>query len=463
MGSLLAAGCDAHAQVRSPGAPTCGDWSPAVRPILPLIVLVPCVAAQELGDDPPMPPPVWEELLRLRARLEALEQQSHAGQTANGPVAIDLSGQELPALVPNGEHVLARPWYENLQLSGYGALTYLDSGGTGTTKNGSFLVKEASLFFDAQIWERAFLFSEVRLARYQFGSGFSLGEFYLQLTDLCASGGAGSLGLKAGRIEIPFGEEYLRWDANETALITLTAADPYGIDEGVELYGALGSLHWITAVTNGDSGSGADDSAAKLLCAKLYGEPSANLYLSASVLSTGSTESGALRLSGSTLTPVGASGPSTAGTSPNDEVDSLCWELDTRIASASYGLNLQFGRAQIDDDAAAFDRDLTWFHVEPGFRLRDDLELVLRWSEIGTFDDDEGYRFAGKILADGDVFGYDTRVLRRLTAGLRWSVNPHLSIKFEIGEDRIDLIDASPLDADNDERLFFGFEAVGTF
>ena len=433
-----------------------------MRPVLALLVLAPCVAAQELGDDPPAPTPVWEELLRLRARLDALEKQRGEGGQAE-PLSIDLSGDG-PPLQAADAHVLARPWYENLRIGGYGALAYVDSGGTGTTKNGSFLVKEATLFFDAEVWERVFLFSEVWLARYQYGNGFSLGEFYLQFTDLLQRDGGDSLALKAGRFEIPFGEEYLRWDANETPLITFTAADPYGTDRGVQLYGSLGELHWITAVSNGSSGSGPDDSAGKSLCAKAYGEPIPDLYLSASVLGTGSTEVSALRISGSSITPVGAGGTSSAGTSPNDEVEALCWELDARIASSrAASLNLQLGQARIDDEDDAFDRDVLWFLVEPGIRLSDELELVLRWSEVGTYDDDEGYRFAGKILADGEAFGFDTSVLRRVSAGLRWTFNPHLAVKLEAGKDRIDLIDASTLDADNDERFFFGIEAVASF
>jgi hypothetical protein len=417
---------------------------------------------QELAEDPPSPPPVWEELLRLHSRIDALE-RGQGTAAAPEPVAIDLSEEESGGLVPNGDHVLSRPWYENLQLGGHAALTYLDTGGTGTAEHGSFIVKEASLFLDAQVWERAFVLTEVWLARFQFGSGMSLGEFYLQLTDLTGSGSGAGLGLKAGRFEIPFGEEYLRWDANETPWISFTAADPYGMDEGLELYGPLGPLNWVAAVTNGN-GNGADDGASKQFCAKLYSEPSDDLYFSGSVLSLGEAESSALRLSGSPIMPVGSGGTSTAGTSPSDDVDALCWELDARLAAARpVGLNLQIGQASIDDDVDAFDRDLTWFLVEPSARLGRELELLVRWSEIGTYDDDEGYLFEGKIITDGEIFGYDTSVLRRASAVLHWAFNPRLALKLEVGQDHVETIDASALDEDNDERLFFAIELVGSF
>jgi hypothetical protein len=435
-----------------------------VSRLAPLLVAA-SVSAQELAEEPPPPPPLWEELLRLDARLDSLEaQRAQPGQESG---SIDLTGEELTSIGAGNsdtDHVLARPWYEIVAISGYGAFTYLDTGGTGTTEDGSFLVREMSLFFDAQVWERTFLFTEIWIRRYQFGNGFSTGELYLQFTDLLAGDDGDGIGVKVGRFEIPFGEDYLRWDANETPFISFAAADPYGIDEGVQVYGGLGPVDWITAVTNGAEGSGMDDGQGKLFATKLYGDAFRDLYLSGSALTTGDTEVSAFRLSGNTLGPVGAGGPSAAGTSPSDEVSTVCWELDALIARERRAhLGLQYGQATVDDDADAFDRDLSWFKVEPGLRIRDDLELVLRYSAIGTFDDDEGYRFSGKPIAEAESLGFDTSSLRRLAAAVRWFVNPHVAVKAEIGQDRIELIDISPLDEENDERLYFGIELVASF
>ncbi len=421
-------------------------------------------SAQELAEDPPPPPPLWEELLRLDARLDALEADPER-QDGDAHAPIDLSGAELASIpAPAHDHVLARAWYEKLTIRGYAALTYLDTGGVGTTEDGSFLVREASLFLDADVWERTTLFTEIWVTRYLYGDPFSLGELYLRFSGLLAAGEGPGLGVKVGRFEIPFGEDYLRWDATETPFIAFSAPDPYGIDEGVELYGALGPLRWIAAVTNGAGGSGSDDGPAKQVAAKLHGEPCGDLYLSASALSTGSTEKTALRLSGSALEPVGTDAPSTAGTSPSDEVSSVCWELDAWIArERRASLRLQLGRAHVNDESNAFDRELTWIQAEPALRLREDLELVLRYSAIGTYDDDEGYRFEGKPIADGETLGYDTSVLKRLAAALRWRANPYLAAKVEVGHDWVDLIDVSPFDEENDERLYFGVELVGAF
>jgi hypothetical protein len=437
--------------------------------IVALSIMVGTVRAQELGGDehPPVPSPVLDELRRLRARVDALENAHSTGDAPMAQSSIDLSGEELTSIQsPAENHVLSRPWFENVDLSGYAAFTYLDTGGEGTSPDGSFLVKEASLFVDAEIWDRVFFHDETWIVRFPNSDQFMVGELYANMRNVFAAEEGDGLGLKVGRFELPFGEDYLRWDANETRWISFTAADPYGIDEGVEIYGALGGAHWFAAITIGSGGgNGSDDGPAKLGALKLYGNPGQDLYTSLSLLTTGSSTRTALRLSGTSLTPVGAGGAASAlGASPSEQVDTSCWEVDARIAeSRRVNVGLQFGQAFIDDDVSAFDRDLSWFTIEPCFRLTDKVELLLRYSEIGTDDSAEGYSFSGKPIAQGEDFGFDTHRLRRLSGGACWFVNPHVTGKLEVGHDWLDLIDASTLDAQDDERLYFGVELVVSF
>ena len=77
---------------------------------------------------------------------------------------------------------------------------------------------------------------------------------------------------------------------------------------------------------------------------------------------------------------------------------------------------------------------------------------------------DEGFHFDGRIISNGhNDLGYDASKLQRISAGLGWQMNDRTLCKFEVGKDHFDLIDVSPLDAENDERLFFGFEVVVSF
>jgi hypothetical protein len=423
--------------------------------------------AQDLADDPPGAPPVWQEIQRLRARLDALEARGAAeGDGAQAPSHVDLTDDELPSIrALNGDHVLSRPWYENVDLHGYAALSYIDTGGTGTLPDGSFLVQESSLFLEAQVWEEAFVFTEIFVARYlyDYGDQFTVGELYAQFPHLGGGEDGGGVGLKVGRVDLPFGEDYLRDDAPEAPLVSRAVTDAYGIDEGVLLYGRLGPVGWIGAVTDGSSSFTADDGPSKQLVAKLYGDPTPSTHLSASVLRTGSTEESAFKISGYYFRPVGAGYPSTAGASPSADVDTTAWELDGSVDLPAGGCRLQLGGARVDDDDSTFDRDLTWFQIEPAVRIRDGVHLIVRYSQIGTGSSDEGYLLTGKILTEGQDFGYDTRRLRRLSAGLRWDVQPRIAVKVEVGHDWVDLIDASPFDEENDERLYFAVQIVASF
>ena len=432
------------------------------------IVLAGSARAQDLGaGNGPVDDPLLKELARVRERVDALEKQSASTGAPPTSSSVDLSAGELSSIGElHSDQVLARPWYENLEFSGYGAFTYLDTGGTGTNPGGSFLVKEASLFLNAQLTDHAFVYLETWLTRYllDYGNEYWIGELYLQMTGIGARDTQPGVGFKFGRIDIPFGEDYLAQDAIDNPLITLSAADPYGIDEGVLAYGSFGATHWVAALTNGNVETGADDGSSKLVAGKVYGDVTPDVYLSASALNTGETEMSAFKVGHLFLAPVGTFGASTAGTSPNTSVDSTLWELDAKFGGErTLGMALQGGQAYLNDHDDAFDRTLTWWQIQPRVRIASDVELVARYSEVGTYDSEEGYILSGKITADGDALGYDASVMRRASLGVLWSWQPNIAFKAELGHDWFELIDGSPFDTDNDERLFFAFEVDASF
>jgi hypothetical protein len=198
---------------------------------------------------------------------------------------------------------------------------------------------------------------------------------------------------------------------------------------------------------------------------KLYTDLSKQLYLSASLMENGKTDSSAVEFGGSYLQPIGAEDPSTAGVSPSAEIRARLYELDARWQPLSdTRLGLAFGQARILDDADGFDRNITWFRVEPRHDFSPSVYAVLRASEIGTYDDQQGYHFDGEILADGDqAFGYDTKRFQRISLGLGWTLNPHALVKFEVGRDRFWVIDGSVFDPGSDDRTFFGTQLVVSF
>lgn len=383
---------------------------------------------------------------------------------------VDLTTEEEQSIKnADSDHILARPWWENFDIYGFGAAGFYDTGSAGTREHGGFEIKEASLFVDAAVWEDISFFIELQTNR--LGKDDDLftrtGEVYAHFRDI-PLGDATSLGVKLGRIDIPFGEEYLWQDAIDNPLITNSAAYPYGWDEGILLYSNYSGLNWIFAVTDGTDARSKEENSEKAFNAKFYGNPWEQLYLSLSLMSNGDGTKSAIEFGGSHFVPIGVSSTSTLGNSPSTEVESNLVELASKynfnLANNTSGyLALTLGAAKQDDDDSSFDRSLRWFSIEPYLKFTNNWYTVLRYSEIGTYDNDEGYNFKGKTFAGGmAVSSFDIERFRRLGIGLGWAPNPHLRAKFEIGKDWFDLIDASPLPENNSDREFVGFEmAVG--
>ena len=276
-----------------------------------------------------------------------------------------------------------------------------------------------------------------------------------------------TFGLKLGRIDIPFGEEYLWQDAIDNPLITNSAAYPYGWDEGILVYGDIHGLGWVAAITDGTDDRSTEENSDKAFNFKIYGNPFESLDLSLSVMTNGDVSKSAIEFGGSHFRPVGAAHQSTLGTSPNTEVDADLMEINAKynfsFARNEAYLALSFGSAKADDSDPLFDRDFRWFSIEPFIQISKNWYATLRYSEIGTYDDNEGHHFDGKTFAGGNAaFGYDTQRFQRMSLGLGWTPNPRIRAKLEFAKDRYELIDVSPLSPNNGNRNFTGFEiAVG--
>ncbi len=409
----------------------------------------------------------------LRERIEALEGRlgAHAtepGERAGAQAGLDLSERQLPSITETrGSNPLSRPWFENIEVSGFGAFSYLDTGSAGARPHGGFLLQEASIFLDAQAWEQADVHFDIQAAPLGVGASeqVGIGELYGNLKNLWTNPDGDHIGLKAGRFYVPFGEEYTWTRAPDNPLLSNSAPDPYGLAQGVQLYGSWGKLGWIAALSDGAEELDAGDHLAKALNLKVWGEPAGSVHLSASFMLNGKTDKSALEFGGSNLQPVGADGSSSAGASPSTEIRAQLGELDAKLRLRSdASLALAFGAGKVDDAVDTFDRNLKWFRFEPRCDLSESVFAVLRVSEIGTYDAARGYHFDGEILAEGnDAFGYDTKRFQRLSLGLGWKINPHALAKIEVGRDRFWVISSSPISASADDRTFFGSELVLSF
>ena len=337
------------------------------------------------------------------------------------------------------DNVLNKPWFENIDVSGFGAGGFVWTGADANRPDGAFLNYESSLFIEGDVWNDLSFYTELQAIRLgDEDTKFTrTGETYVHFKNVLGSIGDDLLGIKLGRMDIPFGEEYLTQDTIDNPLITLTAGYPYGFDEGVVLYGNVSDLGWIFSVMDGSDVRGFDDSGDKAVTAKLYGNVSDNLYLSASVMRNGDAAESAFEFGGSHFQPVGTERESALGESASTQVDAIVYELDARYSFDEKGqILLTWGQAFVDDADSTFDRDLIYFTVEPLYRFSDKLYGVLRFSGVGTFDEDEGYHFDGKPFTDGnDSFGYDAEYLLRGSVGLGYWLNPNAVVKIEYSQD----------------------------
>ena len=397
------------------------------------------------------------EVRQLRGEVQQLRAERRAPVTTVDLAATEVAPSALARVPPQANtHVLAKPWWHNIEFSGFAAAGAYHTGKDATRAEGGFEIKEASLFVAASVWEDTDLFLELQTNR--LGKDDSLlvrtGEVYIHLRNLAL--GQHRLGLKLGRIDLPFGEEYLWQDAHQNPLITNSAAYPYGWDEGLLVYGDFNQWHWIFAVTDGTDQRSFEDHADKAFNLKVYGEPTPNLYLSASAMQNGAAGKSAIEFGGSHFESVADS----------PRVDAQLFEVDAKL-TFQWGerdgyLAAALGAAKQDDPLADLDRDLRWLSIEPYLRLAPHWYTALRYSEIGTYDSRAGFHFDGKTFAGGNsAFGFDVQRFRRLGLGVGWTPHPRLTAKLEVGHDWFDLIETSNR-RDGNSRHFIGAEmAVG--
>ena len=190
-----------------------------------------CTAGQE-------PPDLREQVQKLQRQNDALQQQLQQQQQVI--TALDRRLTELQATTKMQAAATAaaslpdQPERSGLsfgktQLSGEAGMAFFQSGSEGQHPHGEFRVDEAKLFVDTQIFKNVFFFTELNITQreepYEY---LRVGEIYLDFEDLSRLWGKDrQLNLRAGRMDCPFGEEYLVRDAidNREAVAVKNAPD----------------------------------------------------------------------------------------------------------------------------------------------------------------------------------------------------------------------------------------------
>jgi hypothetical protein len=333
-------------------------------------------------------------------------------------------------------------------LSGEGGLAFFDSGSEGQFPNAEFRIDEARVFLDAQVWDNTYFFTELDLAtRENPGVDVNLEELYVDFENVSRLWNRDRLvNIRAGRFDIPFGEEYQSRHSIDNPLIAHSLSDIWGVDEGVELYGDFGKFDYVLAVQNG--GANLDDfNADKAVTGRLGYNPTHWLRVSASAMRTGN-----LSVSGDGMSALWFG---------NGLVRSL-GDTNTTTFHAELvegDVQLRLPRAQVkaaggylhyadNDTTADNNRDMYYYYVEGVYDVTKKLYGAARFSQVMAKD---GFPIVGNGDFDDYYFETLSKNLWRATVGAGYRFSPNLILKMDYSFEGGQELDG---EARNQEDLF---------
>ena len=379
---------------------------------------------------------------RLAKKLEQLESQLKDREIANGENApADQGGLNLG----------------KVNLGVEGGVAFFRTGSAGFAPHPEFRVDEARLFVEAPVWNDVYFYSDVDLATRESDSlTAQLGELYLDCEDLSQLWGRdGQLNLRAGRIFIPFGEEYLDRYAMENPLISHSLTDLWGIAPGVELYGKLGKFSYGAAVQNGGVNGVQDFDADKSIAGRVGFDPNAHWHFSVSGMRTGDLNVQQDMLSALWFANGWFGGVGSPATS-RFHVDLVEGDVTARWHSGHVRAFGGYGRYEDNDPQANNGRDLFYYSVEAVQNLPHQFYVATRFSQILA---PHGYPLAGFGNFNDYFFGDTATQLWRWSLGAGYRFSDRLELKVEYAWERGRELDG---EARNHED-FFGTEAAFKF
>lgn len=325
----------------------------------------------------------------------------------------------------------------DVRISGEAGLAFFSSASHGQFPNSEFRVDDATIMVEAPVWQNVYFFTEVKLITREASTpAFQFGELYVDFEGLGSPWGRpDSLNVRAGSINTPFGEEYLRRGPVDNPLISHSLSDIWGPDEGVELYGSLGAWSYAFAVQNGGISQLHDYNADEAYAARVGWDPAGWLHLSASMMRTGKL---------ATVSPVTGTGDNLSSIwfgnaffralGPASRTPTFwanLYEADAVVKWKSGRLGAALGEARFDDSDPLVEnsRRMRYGYLEGVQSLTEQLFGAARYSAIEA---PGGYPVAG--LGNAGEYFYRpslTEELRRLSVGFGYRFGPPLVLKLE--------------------------------
>lgn len=373
---------------------------------------------------------------RLQEQVRAQQQTIDAltARVSDVVKASERHERELRGLADRAETPAGAPRAtreQEIRISGEAGLAFFNTGPAGQFPKAEFRVDDPAISVEARVLKDIYFFTDLRLlTRETNAENFQLGEFYVDFENVSAHWGQpGLLSVRAGRLNIPFGEEYLVRTPVANPLISHSLSDIWGTDEGVEIYGKLGPASYVLAVQNGGVSRLRDYNADKAIAGRVSWDPLPWLHVSGSLMRTGELAASADYLSevwfaNGFFRSIGALASTTAFWANLAEADAAARWRGGHAKAA-------FGQARYNDNdrRTANARRVRYGSLELVQSFTEGLYGAARWSEVSA---PRGYPLAGWGNAGAYFYGPAlTERLRRFSLGLGYRFGPPLVLKFE--------------------------------
>ena len=216
-------------------------------------------------------------------------------------------------------------------------------------------------------------------------------------------------------------------DAIDNPLISHSLTDFWGVDEGVEIYGALGKVQYVLAVQNGGHPSLNDFNSDKSVTTRLSYDPTSWLHLGVSGMRTGDLavkgdQLSELWIGNGFVRPIGST--NTTSFSAN----LLQGDAQLRWRDGHLGLSGGYLRYNDNDPSANNGREVYFYSAEAVHHLTKKFYTAARFSEMLA---ERGFPIPG----DGDPAKYSSKTLTkelwRLSMGLGYQFSPNFLLKTE--------------------------------
>lgn len=388
----------------------------------------------------------------LESRMDALEQRtapaSAAAASPASPAALPADPAPPPAAGPPAE-TIAGSGASAVHLSGEAGFAYFATGDDGAYPTGEFRVDEARLYVDAAAGGDFYFHGEIDpITREATDAEARFGEIYAEAEDL-----PGGLNLRAGRFNIPFGEEYEYRNVMENSLVTHSLSDVWGFDEGVEGYGAAGPWSYAAALLDGGVNPLNRGHSSLSAAARVGFDPSTVWGLSLSGMRTGWVNAAA-----DTLSAVWFANGFFRALPGASQFDVDLAEIDFHAAWRGGHLRAAAGIAAYRDDGPAGNgRNITYGYIEDVQPLVASLYAALRYSAIAA---PKGYPLVGDGTDEDYLFSpVLTTHLERLSLGLGYRFSDPVLLKIDFAPEWGDTLN----DGDRSGEQFFGAELAVKF